>query len=718
MKKSSFKRNILLYSVSLGCMVCASTVMGGDFGINKALAADVIKLQDSYVSPEYVEIERLRDTKEIIVITKKEIEGKGYSTITEVLKDVPSISANSTGLGDIDIRGQGSDQSTRNIQVLIDGAPITTLVNHPLSSNYDVVPVEQIEKIEIIPGGGSVLYGSGASGGIINITTNLRSLSKSQNSVTTEWNSDGYRLNLNYGEKINDKLTAEFGYSKLDRDLYFPNTYRNSEYFSGGLRYDMGKGEQLTFRASHLDEESQFVENVTTSKLAAAGKDYLPDYKTYTVGLDAEGHKITETRRAYLYGNRDMDSYNVSYQKKLSDTWKFSGDFFSNTGYFMNSQYDYMKMEHDTKGARIKLDKTYNGENNFLIGADIYSQEANLDYNDYKLVNSAKKTYKLLPLSFNYNKETTAVYFLNNIKHGKYTYTQGVRREKTDWNYDKTGNNINGDGTSERWNTAAELSMAYHYNDTGRVYARWERGYTSPDGLQITDEVRIDGIKKYVGTSAEDEKFDLYEIGLRDKVGISTVNLTLFSSNTDNQMNRIYYYDANNYLIMKTLNLLKTKRQGAELSFRQKLGKLTLEEAYAYLHGYSDYNESGNKFLEEYDKTAIDWTRSGLKKVPKHKATLKTNYSFDDKFSAGVTYTYFGSYNNFLDDAEAADGGIMKSHALVDLDMKYKLKKDMELYGGVTNIFNKTYYEYAGDSFGTLIPGSDRTYYMGIKYKF
>lgn len=701
----------------MGYVVCGPLLVDGA-SVRKAFAAEVIKLQDSYVSPEYVEIERLRDTKQIIVITKKDIEGKGYSTISEILKDVPSINVNSTGLGDIDIRGQGSDESARNIQVLLDGAPVTTLINHPLSSNYDIVPVEQIEKIEIIPGGGSVLYGSGASGGIINITTNLRNLNKQRNTIATEWNSDGYRVNLNYGAKINDKLTAEVGYSKLDRNLYFKNTYRNSKYFSGGLRYELGQGEQITFRASHLEEESQFVENVVTSKLADAGKDYMPDYKTYTVGLDADGHKITEKRRAYLYGNRDMDSYNVSYQKKLSETWKFSSDFFYNTGYYMNSQYDYMKMDHDTKGARLKFDKTYGGENNFLIGVDIYSQKADLAYNDYKLVSSANKTYKLLPLSFNYNKETKALYFLNNIKRGKYTFTQGLRREKVDWNYDKLGNNITGDGTSERWNTAAELSVAYHYNDTGRVYARWERGYTSPDGLQITDEVRIDGIKKYVGTSAEDEKFDLYEIGLRDKIGISTVSLTLFMSNTDNQMNRIYLYDTNGYLTMQTLNLLKTKREGAEVSFKQKFGKLDLEEAYAYLHGYSDYNEFGVNFFKENDKSLIDWTRSGLKKVPKHKATLKTNYTFNDKFSAGITYTFFGQYNNFLADADAADGGVMESHALVDLNMKYKIKKNIELYGGITNIFNKAYYEYAGDSFATLIPGADRTYYMGLKYNF
>ena len=116
-----------------------------------------VELQPSYVRPDYVEIERLRTTKEIIVLPKEVIRERGNRTVSDALQNVPGISVGTTGAGEIDIRGQGAGQANRNIQVLIDGAPITTLVNHPMSTNYDVVPVEQIERIEVIPGGGSVL---------------------------------------------------------------------------------------------------------------------------------------------------------------------------------------------------------------------------------------------------------------------------------------------------------------------------------------------------------------------------------------------------------------------------------------------------------------------------------------------------------------------------------------------------------------------------------
>ncbi|MBO1916523.1 hypothetical protein J4727_16865 [Providencia rettgeri] len=60
------------------CFIILSTLSFTTHATNKELessqlqeAADAIELQDSYARPDYVEIERLRDTKQIIVISKK-----------------------------------------------------------------------------------------------------------------------------------------------------------------------------------------------------------------------------------------------------------------------------------------------------------------------------------------------------------------------------------------------------------------------------------------------------------------------------------------------------------------------------------------------------------------------------------------------------------------------------------------------------------------------
>ena len=57
-----------------------------------------------------------------------------------------------------------------------------------------------------------------------------------------------------------------------------------------------------------------------------------------------------------------------------------------------------------------------------------------------------------------------------------------------------------------RKNQNYELSIGYNYRDTGKVYARYERGFTGPDGQQISDRVLdSEGNKIYVKTEAEDE---------------------------------------------------------------------------------------------------------------------------------------------------------------------------------------------------------------------
>lgn len=669
-----------------------------------------IELKDTYARPDYVEVERLRNTKEIIVIQKGDIQKKGKRTISDVLRSVPGISVDTAGQGNIDIRGQGSETAQRNLQVLLDGAPITSLSNHPYSTNYDVVPVEQVERIEIIPGGGSVLYGSGTVGGVVNITTNLRGMKDPKSTALAEWSSDGHRLSGSIGSKLGDNVSFLGTATQLQRDLYYKNTYRDSEYYSAGISWDATESQRLLLRASHLTEASQYIKTLTASKIKEYGKDYVPPDKTVTIGVDADGKLIKKTTSGYLTGDRSIDSYNMSYQNDLSDRLHFIGDFFYTEGFYTDNNNWDQKVNQKSRGTKLKLDTNYWDGSDILLGMDYSKQDASLKYiGSYKLNNDGR--YYGVPYSFNYEKEVEAVYALNTIKWNKYIFTQGLRRELTKWSFDKVGT-VNGSGLSNRWNTALELSAAYLYRDTGRVYARYERGYTLPDGLQISDQSIINGEKRYLITDADDEKYNMYEVGLRDKVGISTANVTLWMSDTNNQLNRFYLRNVNDAY---TMNLLKTRRWGADVSLQQTFGKFTLEETYAWLKGRSDYNDRGRRFLTMHDKNTIDFTKSGLQKVPQHTASIKGKYEFTDDLSADVGYTFYGAYNNFLSDADKPDSGVVGSHAIVDTSVHYSPVKHLDVYGGVTNLFNNKYYDYVTEGFGSLIPGQERTFFVGLK---
>lgn len=685
-------------------------------GMGASAAAADIRLQDSHIQPDYVEVERLKSTKEVIVITKETITGKGYKNMGEILNDVPGISVGLTGWGDIDIRGQGSEQAQRNIQVMLDGAPITTLTSHPFMNDYNYIPVDNIEKIEIIPGGGSVMYGSGAAGGIINITTNLKRLNKTENSASFMWGQNEKNGALNLGDKVNEKLSYQLSYTKSDKDLYFVDTYRNSEYWAGALAYQIDPAQRLSFRYSHVQDEGQFIASLQKRNFDKFGKDYVPSGKWITVGLE-NGEKVRRWVSGYLDAEREMDMYSLNYATNFSRDTRLSADVFYNDGYFKNNSQGDKTMDHSTRGVKLKLDHAYgpDRQHSVLFGLDYYTQEAELAYDDYT-GGYGGKPLTIHPLHFFYDKKVRAFYTSNKLTYGKWSFVQGIRREFTDWGYDKEAASSSGQDTRKTKDAAVELAAAYQYNDIGSVYARYEKGFTHPDGIQMADDYG-DEIKP---SSVTDEKFDLYEIGLRDKIGISTVNLAVFYSETDNQIDRFLHLPPGGGLIRRSLNLYDTKRHGADLSIRQKVNKWTFTEGYSYLKGKSDYNEFGRQFMNEAQKNLTNWTRQSLKAVPKHKFVLKAQYDPNEKVSLAAQYKYVGRYNNFTEDEDAA-GNQIGSHKIVDFDVTYKITPQVTLYTGVKNAFNEKYASYLTENSGgyySLLPGDERMYYVMTSYKF
>lgn len=119
------------------------------------------------------------------VITADEIRAKGAADLTTLLREIPGLQLDpvvGSGLG-ISIEGLGSDR----VQVLIDGAA----VEGRLDNQFDLTRVDpsQFERVEIVEGPQSTLYGSTALGGVINLIT--RAPNGDHADVTTEGGSYG-----------------------------------------------------------------------------------------------------------------------------------------------------------------------------------------------------------------------------------------------------------------------------------------------------------------------------------------------------------------------------------------------------------------------------------------------------------------------------------------------------------------------------------------------
>lgn len=110
----------------------------------------------------------------VTVVTAKQISESGARTVPDLLRLVAGVNVRWNPMTQtIDIRGFGENPFANRVLMLIDGAPVNSgdTGGFPLSPAFDLFPVENIKRIEVVRGPGSSLYGENAYWGVINIVT-------------------------------------------------------------------------------------------------------------------------------------------------------------------------------------------------------------------------------------------------------------------------------------------------------------------------------------------------------------------------------------------------------------------------------------------------------------------------------------------------------------------------------------------------------------------
>ncbi|WP_308771779.1 TonB-dependent receptor plug domain-containing protein [uncultured Bilophila sp.] len=147
-------------------MLCA-------LGAAPAHAADVIDSSEVVVTAAGYAQEVKDAPASVTVITRQELENKAVNSLSDALRDVEGVSMLGGDTGTISIRGMESDK----VLILVDGRRQNTTgttqkggINQGMETRW-MPPMEAIERIEVIRGPMSTLYGSEAMGGVINVIT-------------------------------------------------------------------------------------------------------------------------------------------------------------------------------------------------------------------------------------------------------------------------------------------------------------------------------------------------------------------------------------------------------------------------------------------------------------------------------------------------------------------------------------------------------------------
>ena len=191
MKKIQRLRNAVMMSLFAGTTV----VWGGT-----AFAAEDLQefaLDDMVVTASRVPTQKVDTPADISVITKEEIADQNYANVSDALRAIPGVNvlgsgAKGSSMGQDKILLNGDER----VLVLVDGRRMNLGSSGNSSADW-LPPVNAIERIEVLKGGGSALYGTDAVGGVINVI--MKKGSDIGNHVTVKaaggsWNAEQYAI--------------------------------------------------------------------------------------------------------------------------------------------------------------------------------------------------------------------------------------------------------------------------------------------------------------------------------------------------------------------------------------------------------------------------------------------------------------------------------------------------------------------------------------------
>jgi vitamin B12 transporter len=209
-------------------------------------AADSLTLPDTVVTATRTEVAKNRLAAAATVYTRKDIERLQVKTLPELLRGSTGVDITQQGgygqLSSVFMRGTNSD----HVLVLIDGIKFGSVTAG--TSPFEFIPIDQVERVEIIRGPQSSLYGSEAIGGVIQIFTRKGTQEKKPSvtldagggsydtyraagTVSGKWRNNWYNLGASSigseGFNARQPTPPPFGFSQPDRDGY-QNTALNA----------------------------------------------------------------------------------------------------------------------------------------------------------------------------------------------------------------------------------------------------------------------------------------------------------------------------------------------------------------------------------------------------------------------------------------------------------------------------------------------------------
>ena len=596
---------------------------------------------------------------QISIIDAETIEKSTGTTLTELLE------SESQGLNIFRLGGKGTNTGIqmrglpkRYSTVYVDGVKMYDPSASDNAFYAEGIFKDNIERIEILKGSQSSLYGNSAVGGTINIFTKRGKLGKQQKAIlrTSQKNTKDIFYSLS-GADEKQNYYIGFNYYVTDGISAMNNDNERDPYENDSLtiNYDYKISENNTFENSFRIKDS---------------------YLKYDEVTDGRDDTLNSTDN--LEANYSFKLINTN--NKLINTLGLSKSGSSR----MVTAYD--GKEKTYEGFRDML--TYLGEYNFnldskiIFGADVeffkgkFPTDPGINKTTDEEIHSQYVDYQFRPYE--------NIYATIGGRNDKHTIAGDEQSFRTTIAYNLAGN--------------SKLRSSY---GTGflfpALYESGEYGWTNQDGDKINAEKTTSfdiGYETYFDNLNTSLNITYFDIIVEDPIMGS--NITNFQDNVPGAENKTKGLElATNWTDQKKLNI------GLNYTLTKSYSGMDCDKPEKDKWGYTSCLDSGHGWLE-----------SAMVRVPIHSLNSKVNYQLNKDLSSSLFLTYKGRTRDYAGSDYSFKDQILDEYFLVDFKSSYKIFDGYNFDFSIKNLFDKHY----ENSF--LYSGTPRTISFALKKSF
>ncbi len=668
------------------------------------LANETIKLDDIVTIGTKTQSTVKNLPMQVDVITAEEIQNSGASNVGEILNSEGTIYLKSTGSNGatMSIRGMAHGDTL----ILIDGKR----VNGEFSKTYELdrIPAGIIERIEVVKGSSSLLYGSDAMGGVINIITK-RPTNPFEGDVTVTHGKNKNSIDTTAMGTVGNTTYKLYG-GYLKRDAFTKTESTDIKVMQSGAEIApsalIGGGNWATLKGNLNDSYS-------------VNRDYQDEMtqKNFGVNIAQKLNDSWNLRADFSYLKEDK---NANYISTMYETNYLQGGNTIKSKYVPAEQFD--KNNRKTYGLGFDFTPNENLVINYNLNFSKYEKDRKVYTDLWKELGYASKEDSLSSLNQSTMKHTTHdIMGSYKISHkskittgGEYRQTdvQSTAYSVDDRNYkgiflqheyqpmDKLhlvyGARYDKDSIGED-ETSFSVGATYAIAENTKIKTNYSQGFRSPDDRELYVDQTSPSGKRMLGASVIDttsgktttwdlkpETSDTIEIGLISGGDIWNFDITAFQTDIKNRISQI--------TINNTYNTFENISDSTIKGFESSISIVPVDE----FMGKLSYSRISAK--NETDNTKLSYTPESL-------ASLTLSYFPTSNIELKTITKYVGTQRDDIDEQ-------ISSYDITNFKLIYNdALKNTDFFAGVDNLFSQSIPEELG-AIETV------NYYIGMKYKF